>query len=207
MSIRSIKRAVPLLVLGLAAALLVALSSANRTLRDDYAELFRRSVESHPGLVVPVIDLPALDGRRLSIGAPAGGEKQILFFFTTTCQYCLASLPAVQRIAEAVPEDPVAVLYGFALDSMPAVRRYVEEQRLGYPVAVASDRRTAALYRVRRVPQITVIGADGRVSYTRQGVLEDRAAIDSVLAALDAPFRATGSTADPPRTTLPTGRR
>ena len=189
MSIGFASRMTPLVALTVAAALLVAVS-----------------VDPHPGLVVPIVHARALDGEELLIGAPPEGERQVLYFFTTTCPYCLESIGEIQRLAGAVAADPASALYGVAMDTLPAVRSYVEEHQLGFPVVVA-DRRTAALYRVRQVPQLTVVGNDGRISYTRQGVLGDPAAVDSVLAALAAPERAPETTADLPVSPQPSGGR
>lgn len=193
-----IRRSATLVALAAAAALLVALSLENRRLRAVATDLFERSAEPHAGLVVPILDARHVEGGRLTIGAPGEGERQLLFFFTTTCPYCLASVPAVKEIAATLAADSTVALYGVALDTLPATRDYVEAHGLGFPVATA-DARAAALYRVRRVPQLTVIGPDGRVVYTRQGVLEDRLALDSVLAAVRMPLSTRDATAVPPR--------
>lgn len=187
-------RTLPLLALALAAALLVALSVENRELRSQYSELFRQSVDPHPGLPVPIFSARTVEGAEVVVGAPGEDVRQLLFFFTTTCRYCQASLPALKRIASALEEDSGAELYGVALDSLPLVRHYVEEYELNFPVAVLRDRRTAALYRIRAVPQLIAVGGDGRVIYSRTGVLEDAAATDSVIAAVrSAGMAATGA--------------
>lgn len=205
--IKPLNRLIPLLALGVAAVMLVALSSENRRLRGQATELYRRSVELHVGLPVPAIDTRGIDGAPLPVGAPGEGERQALFFFTTTCPYCLASLPAIQRIADAATADSTTVLYGVALDSMPAAREYVEEHELRFPVGVASDRRLAALYRVRRVPLIAVIGPDGRVVYTREGALNDAAAVDSVKAVLRPSSAAQAPPTDAPQISQASGGR
>jgi peroxiredoxin len=181
-----IRRAVLPLALAAACALLVALALDNRRLRSQHVELFRRSVEAHPGMVVPEMTMPTLSGGGATIGAPGQEEHQVLFFFTTTCPYCEASLPAIERITETAREAAVAFL-AVALDTLPAVLDYAEEHDLGYPIAVAPDRRVSELYRVRVVPQVTIVGSDNRITYTRSGVLTDLQALDSVMAAIADP--------------------
>lgn len=181
-----IRRAVPLLALAAACVLLVALALDNRRLRSQHVELFRRSIEAHPGMVVPEVVMPTLSGPDVIIGAPAQSQRQVLFFFTTTCPYCEASLPAIQQVATAA-RDEGGQFVAVALDTLPAVLAYAQGHALSYPIAMAPDRRVSELYRVRVVPQVTIVGPDGRITYTRNGVLTDSAATDSAIVAIGSP--------------------
>ncbi len=55
--------------------------------------------DPYVGMYVPAVTLPSVTGDSVLLGGPSVGHVQILFVFTTTCQYCKASLPAWKRIA------------------------------------------------------------------------------------------------------------
>lgn len=87
-------------------------------------------------------------------------------------------------------------MVGVAFDSAHLVGPYAREHELSFPLVVLDDRRTAALYRVTRVPLTMVVDGSGRVRFARIGQLTDPAAIDSVRAALTAPLPEEGETED-----------
>lgn len=166
------------------AALNVVLGRQKVTLVERNRLLLERVTQAHPGLVVPEYPVETLSGEPVILGRATSGERQVLFFFTTTCEYCLASLPAWNALAaEADRLDGVTVV-GVGLDSALLVRRYAEEHDLQFPIATLEDLRYAALFRATRVPLTVVIGEPGRVLYGRTGELSSEAAVDSILMAL-----------------------
>lgn len=172
-------RRLPLIALAAAAALVVLLARQNRALRVEHAELLDRATLPYAGMWVPSVPASALDGAALRVGEPGPGGAQLLYFFTTTCQYCRASVPALRAVAARLGA-PVTMI-GVTDDPAEAARRYVREHALPFPVASVPEKRVSGLFRSRTVPLLTVVNADGRATYTRQGVLEGAAAIDSVV--------------------------
>lgn len=181
---RRFKRYVPWVLLAAAAALVVALAWQKRSLEQRYARLLERSLNPHPGLFVPAFSAATVAGDSVRIGEPQPGTAQLLFFFTTTCPYCKASLPAWNRIVRATEGIHDVAAYGVALDSLHLTREYVRERAMTRPIVVLNDRRSTSLYRVRRVPLLLLVGEGGRVRFSRIGTLEDPAAVDSVLDAM-----------------------
>lgn len=167
-----------------AVALVVVLSVQNRSLRAEYAALYRRASEPHAGMYAPTFRAVAISGESVTVGKAAGGGRQVLFVFTTTCPYCLASLPSWREIAAAVDtvRQPSVRTYGISLDSAEATRAYVRQHKLGFPVVGFPERKLVLLYRARAVPLTMVLDSAGRVLYSRLGVVDGRALIDSVLA-------------------------
>jgi peroxiredoxin len=175
-------RTLALAALLLATGLVGLLASQNRGLRAERVQLIERARLPHPGLFLPEVVAPALDGSSVRLAGGAG-EPQLLLYFNTSCPYCLASLPAWERVRATLAEDAVAII-GLSLDSAAATRGYAEEHELRFPVVLLEGARARALYRAGIVPQVVLVDGDGRVRYARPGVLEAGVALDSVLAAV-----------------------
>ena len=151
-------------------------------------ETVRRQVDfPHVGMVVPAFDGLTLEGKGVRVGVAAPGTRQILFMLDTRCGNCLVTLPAWNRMAEAVGRDDASVeVYGLSLDPAPDTRAYVEEHGLRFPVILFDDERYRELYRVRGVPITLVVDEIGAIEYVRLGsIFGERAdpVVDSVVAA------------------------
>jgi peroxiredoxin len=169
-----------------AAALAVSvfmLGRQNRSLKQANRDLMTRFTQPHRGLIVPSFRAASLAGDSVTIGAMRTEGRQVLFFFTTTCSHCRNSFVTMSKINSALANDTLlnARLFGIGLDSTAAVRRFADSARLSYPVLLLPDRRLAALYRLRGVPQLIVLDSSGRVTYARAGELRSKPAIDSVM--------------------------
>ena len=151
-------------------------------------ETIRRQVDfPHAGMVVPAFDGVTLEGEVVRVGVPASGTRQILFMLDTRCGNCLVTLPAWNRMAEAVGRDDASVeVYGLSLDPAPETRAYAEEHGLRFPVILFDDERYRELYRVRGVPITLVVDEIGAVEYVRLGsIFGERVdpVVDSVVTA------------------------
>ncbi|RPE77128.1 peroxiredoxin family protein [Vulcaniibacterium tengchongense] len=168
-----------------ATALVIALGLQVRQLRAEQRWLVERASQAYAGMYVPRVAATALDGSRHHLGQPRA-RSQVLFFFTTTCPYCRASLPLVGSIARQLEaaSGGTAQMLGVALDDPAAAAAYAREHALPFPVVALRDRRTAMLFRARKVPLLLVVGADGRVRYARPGVLNSREGVTGVLTAV-----------------------
>ena len=173
------------------AGLSALLAIQKRQLRAE-AEALRQTVRRqvdfpHVGMVVPAFDGVTLEGDGVRVGVPAPGTRQILFMLDTRCGNCLVTLPAWNRMAEAVARDDASVeVYGLSLDPPPETRAYVEEHGLRFPVILFDDERYRELYRVRGVPITLVVDEIGAVEYVRVGsIFGERVApvVDSVVTA------------------------
>jgi peroxiredoxin len=172
------------IALGLACLLVVVLALQNRQLQRRYGELLARTRPPNPGLYAPAARLPTLQGDSVTIGEPPPGGQQLLFVFTTTCPYCRASLAAWEAIAGVARSSAGTEVYGVSLDSLPPTRKYVETHKLSFPVLALPPGRLPVLYRAYTVPLTMIIDADGRVAYSRLGLLAGQVAVDSVVAAM-----------------------
>ncbi|MCY3705150.1 MAG: TlpA disulfide reductase family protein [Gammaproteobacteria bacterium] len=156
------------------AGLSALLAIQKRQLRVEAAELrqsVRRQVDfPHTGMVVPAFDGATLEGDEVRVGVAAPGTRQILFVLDTRCGNCLVTLPAWNRMAEAVGHDDASVeVYGLSLDPVPETRAYAQEHGLRFPVVLFDDERYRELYRVRGIPITLVVDEIGAVEYVRLG--------------------------------------
>jgi peroxiredoxin len=169
-----------------ALGLVFVLGVKNQSLKREVRRLRVQDKVPHAGVVVPVFRTVTLTGDSVTIGAGQPGGRQVLFYFTSTCPYCIQTLPAWKRITSEVQtrEGDVAAVFGISLDSVDATTRYTAVHALRFPVLRFPDAKTAALYRAVGVPMTVVLDDDGHVLYGRAGALTERVAIDSVLAAV-----------------------
>ncbi len=193
MSAKRIASFFPLIALLLATGLVIVLSRQLDGARKQRDLLVERSRSLQPGAYVPVQRTPTLDGPAVVLGEVAPGTRQVLFVYNTQCPFCLASIPAWQRIAGRLRGNPAATVVAVSLDSAEATRRYAQQHGLRYPSAILLDARTASLFRFNNVPQTLVIDERGRVMHSRVGLLQEGPAADSVLAAVARPLPGTRS--------------
>lgn len=167
-----------------ASVLVVVLASQKRDLLDRIDLLTSRIRDPFPGLYVPTVTLPSVGGDTITLGNASPGAVQVLFVFSTTCQFCKASLPAWKRISGEFANSEKVQVVGISLDSVEATSRYLMENGIRLPVVSFTDRRLRALYRAQITPQTLIVDAEGKVSFTRIGAVTETGAIDSIIAAV-----------------------
>lgn len=169
-----------------AALVLVAvLAAKNQSLQREVRRLSVQDKLPHSGLVVPAFRTETLTGDSVTIGSAIPGGRQVLFFFTTTCPYCLQTLPVWKDLDVRLryADSTNVQVFGISLDSVEVTARFVSTHHLAFPVVRFPDAKTAALYRAVGVPITVVLDHDGVVLYGRAGALTSSAA-DSVMAAV-----------------------
>jgi peroxiredoxin len=186
-----ISRILPYAALAAAAVLVVVLAQQKRTLIHDVEkarfELRQARTEPLRGMYVPAFQAATLEGQPATIGeVPVQGGRQVLLMYTTTCPYCLSSIPAWKQLKAATDTmtSVRAAVYGVSLDSVDATRQYIARHRLPYQTVRFPNDKVAGMYRAGTVPITLVLDEQGRTIYTRTGELKDPQAIDSVLAAV-----------------------
>jgi len=186
-----ISRNLPYVAL-LAASLLVVVLGVQKRRLDDEVSTLRGQVtralrEPVRGMFMPAFTASTLeDGRAATIGSTPGEGRQVLLVYTTTCRYCLASLPSWKKIAATLDTMSTvrAEVFGVSLDSVEATRKYAQRHALPYPTVRFPDDKVTSMYRAAAVPVTLVLDEQGRTLYSRVGQLSDQVAIDSVIAAV-----------------------
>jgi peroxiredoxin len=139
--------------------------------------------QPHVGMPVPAFRASTLSGDSITLGHESG-PRQLLFFLSTSCGFCLESLEGWKRIAEVITRDStssIEVLW-VSLSSADSTKEYVERHGILQPVLLMNDRKMAGVYHANLVP-LTVLLDGGRVSYARVRAISHAETIDSVLAA------------------------
>jgi peroxiredoxin len=172
-----------------AAFLVILLARQNRLLRETKQRLTDRILYPYAGLFVPEARVESLAGDTVVIGSGTTGRPQLLFFFTTSCQYCKESIPIWNSLADSVAAGtpPVAMVYGVSLSSKDSTRAFMRDHPVRFPVVTMLGPRMRYLYRARAVPVTVVLGSDGRYSFSSLGVITSSATVDSLLRAARQP--------------------
>jgi len=184
MDLAKFRSMVLVVALTAAAVLVVALALQKRDLLARIEGLTTRTRDPYVGMYVPAVTLPSVNGDKVLLGQAPPGQVQLLFVFSTTCEFCKASLPAWKRIAGELAVNAQVEVVGISVDSVQATRDYVEEHGIEYPVVSFMDRRLRALYRAGITPQTLIIDAEGKVGYARVGAVTEAVVIDSIVEAV-----------------------
>lgn len=193
-----IRAAAVLVALGLCVVMVLLLSREDRHLRRQVVDMAMRVIEPYRGLWLPTFTTATLAGEPQTIGETSNGRHQVLFVFTTSCPYCKQMVRTWGQLASELGRvEPQPDVLGLSLDSADSTRAYVLANHVPYPVARFPNTKLAHLYRTRSVPLTLVLDDSGRVLYSRLGVLDSHAALDSVRRAATPPARSSMSIAAP----------
>src|SRR4028118_663600 len=118
MSAKRIASFIQVIALLIATGLVIVLSRQLDAVRGQRDLALERSRSLQPGAYVPVQSTPTLDGSSVVLGEVAPGTRQALFVYNTQCPFCLASVPAWQRIAGQLRGNPAARVVAVSLDSL-----------------------------------------------------------------------------------------
>lgn len=136
----------------------------------------------------PAVALEAetwLNSTRLSL-AVLRGKPVVVVFWAPWCNLSHRLLPELQRVYEALEKKGLVVigytrLYGFFREGSPvagplnrqdelaAIKKYIEENRLTFPVAVSDEGYGFENYNVTALPTFVLIGKNGNVIDTVTG--------------------------------------
>jgi peroxiredoxin len=175
-----------------ATALAVRLSARYHKLTDEIVEHRRNDQHVRRGDYIPTFLAQSTAGLPLTVGSmPDTMGRQVLFFLTSTCPYCKATLPAWAAITGKLSRSPNRLqVIGVTSDSDSLASRFSDSAHLSFPLVSFGSRKLMKLAHGGNVPQTIVIDSDGRVLYSRSGAITTQPAIDSVLFAATAPLPA-----------------
>ncbi len=176
-----------------AAALVVIIGRRQLELTRAYTELRAKASLPYRGYAVPTFRAGTLGGDSITVGElPDSGGRQVVFVFTTTCQFCKATLPIWAAVADSMTRlgSGTVRVVAISLDSAAAAARYATEHHLSYPVLTFPHWKTAQLFRARAVPETVVLNQLGEVVFAHIGRLEAGPALDSVYLAARGGFDA-----------------
>ncbi|OIP50605.1 MAG: cytochrome C biogenesis protein [Deltaproteobacteria bacterium CG23_combo_of_CG06-09_8_20_14_all_60_8] len=121
-----------------------------------------RQQKLHKGDPAPNFVTQDLDGRPVSM-ADFQGSPVILRFWSVDCRYCRADTPIFNQYFNQYRDQGLKVIYINTMSAEVAVRAFVKELDIRFPVVLDRDGAIAASYQVKVVPQTIVISPEHRI--------------------------------------------
>lgn len=138
-------------------------------------------IGSRVGEPAPALALEALDGREWSLAdAVAGGRLVWVNFWATSCEPCRTEMPAMQRLAEAYPDDLLVLGVNWG-EERGSVEDFVARYGITYPILL--DPGLDAYYDwagTDGLPRHYFIGGEGTILREVIGPLEPRRMVEIV---------------------------
>jgi thiol-disulfide isomerase/thioredoxin len=126
-------------------------------------------VSTPRGAVAPDFEAPLLDGGRFRLGAERG-HPVVLAFWASWCGPCMAELPGVERVGQALKRGHTARLIAVNTEG-DRIAAEGAVKKLGLTMPVALDDGTAGTaYQVRTIPHTVIIDGEGKVAEVMRGV-------------------------------------
>ncbi len=120
----------------------------------------RRGV--NPGDRAPEIQGTDPSGAPLSVSS-IQGKVILLNFWATWCAPCMAELPALQALYDAL-KDKGFVVVGVALDDTPEnIREAKARFNITYPIVLTDGGRCKRSYEIKGLPESYVLDSEGKV--------------------------------------------
>jgi peroxiredoxin len=112
------------------------------------------------GEAAPGFDLPRLSGGRLQL-ASLRGQVVLVNFWATWCAPCVAEMPSLQKLHEALGAHGLAVV-GISIDEERGeLERFVRDHGLTFPVLHDASGAVASAWGVQGYPETFVLDAAG----------------------------------------------
>lgn len=115
------------------------------------------------GDAAPDFTLPRLGAGSISL---RDYRRQVVLvnFWATWCPPCVAETPGLERFAEQVRNQGVAVI-GVSVDQdTGALQRFVTENHLSFPIARDPNQALASQYGTFKFPETYIVDRDGKVA-------------------------------------------
>ena len=135
------------------------------------------------GTLISPLQAITTTGDSLVVGdSDHGGPVEFLVFLSTTCEFCISSMPALTEIDREMQEMFGARLVAVSMDSTEATIRFLRDSQAALPTVSLPGRIVPRHFRVFAVPTLLAVDRQHEVLWARVGPLRSRAVQDSVLA-------------------------
>src|SRR6266404_9774924 len=151
------------LCLAAGAFLMVTCGASARTPQGGNVIRFVRSPDA-----APEFKLDALDGKPLSL-ATARGKVVLLNFWATWCGPCRAEIPDLIALQQKYKDQLQIIGLTVDDDDESTIKQVVADERINYPVAMASPEVRLQYGGISALPTSFVLDAEGRVVHKRCG--------------------------------------
>lgn len=123
------------------------------------------------GDLMPAYSAKYLDGKPFDLAAEKGNVV-LLNLWATWCSPCRFETPELQALHDKFAAQGFKVI-GVSVDEggAEAVKQFVTENKITYPIALDADSRIANVLRTTVLPTSVIIGRDGRITWRRIGAV------------------------------------
>lgn len=170
----------------LVAALLLCATPAIGLAQEDAQQVIRFVRNPDPA---PAFTLRALDGKPLTLEA-ARGKVVLLNFWATWCGPCRAEVPDLVALQKQYKDQLQIIGLDVDDDDVADVQKYIEENGIDYPVAMATDEVRAAYGGIPALPTSFVLDTEGRVVQKHVGLWNPAVYETEIRALLGMPIQA-----------------
>jgi thiol-disulfide isomerase/thioredoxin len=133
--------------------------------------------------VMPPYSAKLLDGKSFDVAAEKGNVV-LLNVWATWCGPCRFETPELQAIHDKYDARGLKVV-GVSVDEGgdAEVKKFVDENKVTYPIAVDAEGRVASVLRTTVLPTSVLIGRDGRIVWRKIGPVlpNETAALDTLI--------------------------
>lgn len=112
------------------------------------------------GALAPDFALQGLDGKPVSL-KNLRGKAVVLNFWATWCPPCRAEMAALNQVQRDLADRGLVVLGINQLEASQKVQRFMQEQRLKFPIALDSFGDASQTYRISALPTTYFIDRNG----------------------------------------------
>ncbi len=139
-----------------------------RTWRPAYMSLYGKTASD--------FTLPDIYGQQRNLSGYRG-KNVLITFWTTWCSGCKGQTQSLIALRNLISRDELAILAVSFLTRWPPntammVKKYVEQNRINYPViSVASNKLPVPYNRVTSIPCSFFIDSDGKIKLAAEGVI------------------------------------
>lgn len=113
------------------------------------------------------------------------GKVALLNFWATWCEPCRKEMPSLDRLGKALADEPFVILAIDLGEAESAVKKFLEQVPVGFPVLLDQDMAVAKAWGVRVLPVSIVLDPAGQPKYRAIGEVEwDKPEVERRLRAL-----------------------
>ncbi|MBI2840366.1 MAG: redoxin domain-containing protein [Acidobacteria bacterium] len=121
-----------------------------------------------PSRSLPAMDLPLFGTQRRVTTKDLAGRVTVLNLWATWCGPCRRELPEFQKFYEKHMTDPALAIYAVnANETAPEVQRFMETNRLAFPILLDSN--AWERFGVSSIPHTLIADATGKVRFAING--------------------------------------
>ena len=100
------------------------------------------------------------------------GSVVLVNFWATWCEPCREEMPSMERLRAAMQGKRFVVLAVNVGEGARAARAFGERMRLGFPLVMDSDTKTARAWSARVLPASFIVGPRGDIRYSYFGAID-----------------------------------